>query len=56
MTQNEKEIIREIVKQRSLPYSLELIETQGDKYITRNNFGSEITYIKKDDKYLLEEE
>jgi hypothetical protein len=52
----EKKIIEDIVQQRSLSYSLELLEVQGDKYKMRNNFGSEIIYIKKDGSYYLEEE
>lgn len=51
-----KKIVEEIVQKRKLSYSLELLEVQGDKYKVRNNFGSEITYIKKNDNYFLEEE
>jgi hypothetical protein len=56
MTLNEgKKIIEEIIKKRSLPYSLELVDVQGDKYIVRNNFGSTIVYIKKGDDFIIEE-
>ena len=45
----EKKIISEILNQRRLAYSIEVLDVQGDKYIIRNNFGSTITYIKKGD-------
>jgi len=32
------------------------LKVEGNKYHVRNNFGSEIVYIKKDDNYFLEEE
>jgi hypothetical protein len=51
-----KRIIQDIIRKRRLPYSLDLIEVQGNKYRIVNNFGSEIVYIKKDDQYYLEEE
>ena len=52
----EKEIIEEILKARRLPYSIELLDVQGDKYTVRNNFGSTIVYIKKGEHYILEGE
>ncbi len=53
----EKKIItQDIIQKRRLPYSVELIEVEGDKYTVVNNFGSEITYIKKDETYFLKEE
>jgi hypothetical protein len=52
----EKQIIEEIMKQRRLAYSIELLDVQGDKYITRNNFSSTIVYVKKGENFLLEEE
>lgn len=52
----EKKIVEEIMIARRLPYSIELREVQGDKYIVRNNFGSDIVYIKKDDHFYLEAE
>jgi hypothetical protein len=55
-TQEEKKIIEEIMKQRRLSYSIEILDVQGDKYTIRNNFGSTIVYIKKGDNYYLEEE
>ena len=51
----EKKIIEEIIRKRSLPYSLELIEVKGDIYTVRNNFGSKIVYIKKGDDFIIEE-
>ncbi|MHA1724920.1 MAG: hypothetical protein ACTSYC_01145 [Promethearchaeota archaeon] len=51
-----RKIEQDIIKKRRLPYSLDLIEVNGDKYIVLNNFGSTITYIKKGDEYFLEEE
>ena len=53
--EEEKKIIEEILIQRRLSYSIEILDVQGDKYSIRNNFGSTITYIKKDDKFLLED-
>ena len=52
----EKEIIESIIKDRRLPYSIELLEVDGNKYTVRNNFGSTVIYIKKGEKFLLEEE
>jgi hypothetical protein len=52
----EKKIIEEILKNRSLPYSIELLDVEGDKYTVRNNFGSTVVYFKKDDNYFLESE
>ncbi|MHA1255165.1 MAG: hypothetical protein ACTSPS_06140 [Promethearchaeota archaeon] len=55
MVEEEKTIIKEIVKQRRLPYSVELVEVDGDRYTVRNNFGSTMVYIKKGEKFILEE-
>ena len=52
----EKRIVEEILKNRRIPYSIELLEVDDNKYTVRNNFGSTVVYIKKDDKYYLEEE
>jgi len=52
----EKKIIDEILKNRRLSYSLELIEQNGNKYMVRNNFDSKIVYVKKGNDYFLEEE
>ena len=49
----EKKIINEILNQRRLSYSIEVLDVQGDKYTIRNNFGSTITYVKKGDNYIL---
>lgn len=56
MTEEEKKIIKEIMTQRRLPYSIELEEVQGDKYIVRNTFGSKIVYVKKGEIYHLEKD
>ncbi|MHA1912913.1 MAG: hypothetical protein ACW986_06820 [Promethearchaeota archaeon] len=52
----EKRIVDDILNKRRLSYSIEILDVQGDKYTIRNNFGSTITYTKKDDKYLLDSE
>jgi hypothetical protein len=52
----EKEIIESIIRERRLPYSIELLEVEGNKYTVRNNFGSSVIYIKKGENFLLEEE
>ena len=54
--QEEKKIIEEMLKQRRLSYSIEILDVQGDKYTIRNNFGSTIVYIKKGENYFIEEE
>ena len=54
--QEEKKIIEDIMKQRRLSYSIEILDVQGDKYTIRNNFGSTIVYVKKGNIYSLEEE
>jgi len=54
--QEEKQIIEEILKTRRLPYSIELLDVQGDKYTVRNNFGSTMVYVKKGEEYILEPE
>jgi hypothetical protein len=52
----EKRIVDDILNKRRLSYSIEILDVQGDKYTVRNNFGSTITYTKKDDTYLLDSE
>jgi hypothetical protein len=52
----EKQIIEEIIKSRCLPYSIEILNIEGNKITVRNNFGSTIIYYKKGDIYLLEQE
>ncbi len=52
----EKRVIDEILKDRRLSYSMELVEQDGDKYMVRNNFDSKIVFIKKGNHYFLEEE
>jgi hypothetical protein len=52
----EKKIIDEILKNRRLPYSMEFVEQDGNKYTVSNNFNSKIVYIKKGNDYFLEEE
>ena len=56
MADDEVKIINEIIKQRRLPYSLEVIDIQGDRITARNNFGNTIVYIKKGEEYNLETE
>ena len=56
MVDDEKKSIDEIIKQRSLPYSVEVLDIQGDRITVRNNFGNTIVYIKKGEDYLLESE
>ena len=55
-SQEEKKIIEEIMSQRSLSYSIEILDIQGDKYTIRNNFGSSMIYVKKGEYFLLEGE
>ena len=55
-SKEEKKIIEGILNQRKLSYSIEILDVQGDKYTVRNNFGSTIVYIKKDNSYFLEDE
>ena len=50
-----KKVIEEIIKRRRLPYSIELVDVQGDKFSVRNNFGSTIVYIKKGEDFILED-
>ncbi|NVM43990.1 MAG: hypothetical protein HWN79_03645 [Candidatus Lokiarchaeota archaeon] len=52
----EKIIVEEILRNRRLPYSIELLDVEGEKYTVRNNFGSTVVYYKKDDGYYLETE
>lgn len=52
----EKRIVEEILKNRRIPYSIELLEVDDNKYTVRNNFGSTVVYIKQDDNFYLEEE
>ncbi|MFX0036137.1 MAG: hypothetical protein ACFE9I_10920 [Candidatus Hermodarchaeota archaeon] len=54
--EEEKKIIDEILKQRRLSYSVEVLDVQGNKYTIRNNFGSTIVYVKKGENYFLEED
>ena len=52
----EKRIVEDILKNRRIPYSIELLEVDDNKYTVRNNFGSTVVYIKQDDNFYLEEE
>jgi hypothetical protein len=52
----EKRIVEEILQNRRLPYSIELLDVEGEKYTVRNNFGSTVVYYKKEDGYYLESE
>ena len=49
--EEEKQIVQEIMKNRRLPYSIELLDVQGNKYTVRNTFGSTIVYEKKGETY-----
>lgn len=53
--QEEKRIIEDLLKQRRLSYSIEILDIQGDKCTVRNNFGSTMVYVKKGETYFLEE-
>jgi len=55
-SQEEKKIIEEIMRQRRLSYSVEILDIQGDKYTIRNNFGSSMIYVRKGEHFLLEGE
>jgi len=52
----EKKIVEDILRNRRIPYSIELLEVDDNKYTVRNNFGSTVVYIKQDDNFYLEEE
>jgi hypothetical protein len=54
--EEKRRIAKEIVRERRLPYSIEVVEENNNKYTVINNFGSEMTYIKKDGNYFLEDE
>ena len=51
-----RKITDEIIKQRRLPYSIEIKDIQGDRITVQNNFGSTTVYIKKGENYIKEEE
>ncbi len=52
----EKRIVEEILENRRLPYSIELLEVDDNKYTVRNNFGSTVVYYLRNSEYFLEEE
>ena len=52
----EQQIISEILKDRRLSYSFDIVDVQGDKYTIKNNFGSTIIYYKKGNHFYLENE
>ncbi len=54
--EEEKRIEDEILKQRRLSYSIEILDVQGDKFTIRNNFGTTIVYVKREEMYFLEDE
>ena len=54
--EEEQQICADILKQRRLSYSFEVLEVEGDKYTIRTNFGSKIVYYKKGNHYYLEED
>ena len=51
-----KEIAKEIVEIRNLPYGMVVYQIEGEKIYARNSWGSNILYIKKDGNYFLESE
>ena len=53
--EEEKRIAEEIMKNRRLSFSIELLDVDGDKITVRNTFGSTIIYVRKGDNYYLEE-
>ncbi|MHA1671388.1 MAG: hypothetical protein ACTSV5_12540 [Promethearchaeota archaeon] len=55
-SEEERKILNEIIKHRRIPYSIELLDVDGDKITVRNNFGSTITYLKKGEDYILEDQ
>ena len=54
--EEEKIIINDIMIKRRLPYSIEVLDVQGNKYTVRNNFNSTIVYVKKGDEFYIEED
>ena len=52
----ELKIVENILESRRLPYSIELLEVEDNKYTVRNNFGSTVVYFEKDGKFYLEQE
>ena len=54
--EEEKIIINNIISKRRLPYSIEVLDVQGNKYTVRNNFNSTIVYVKKGDEFYIEED
>jgi len=54
--EEEKKIVEEILKDRRLAYSIEILDAEGDKFVVRNNFGSTMTYHKKGEHYYLVDE
>lgn len=54
--EEERKLVNEIISNRRLPYSVEILDVSGDKYTVRNNFGSTTVYVKKDENYYLESE
>ncbi len=47
--EEERKILNDLIKQRRIPYSIELLDVDGNKISVRNNFGSTITYTRKKD-------
>ncbi len=54
--EEEKKITNGILNSRRLPYSIELLEVQGDKYTVKNTFDSQLVYIRKGDQFFLDEQ
>ena len=53
--EEEKQLIEEIIKNRRLPYSIEILNVEGNKITVRNNFGSTMVYFKEGENYILGE-
>ena len=51
--EEEKQLIEEIIKNRRLPYSIEILNVEGNKITVRNNFGSTMVYFKEGENYIL---
>ena len=51
-----KKISDEIIKQRRLPYAIEIQCIEGDRITVQNSFGSTIVYLKKGENYIKADE
>ena len=53
--EDEKKIIDDIINKRRLPYSIEIVDIQGDQITVLNNYDCKMVYIKKGDDYFLKD-